>query len=346
MTNDLTYRRFPAEWEYCGAVLLSWPHAASDWSYMLDEVTQCYLHLCEALSQETTLVIVAPDIAIPKKALAHLDNRRILFCQISTNDTWARDFGPITVFDGDTPRLLDFMFNGWGLKFPAAYDNLITPKLHSAGLLRAPLENHRGFILEGGAIDSDGQGSLLTTSECLLSPNRNAQMSREDIEAHLCQTLGVNRVLWIDHGFLAGDDTDSHVDTLARFAPNDTILYVKSDDPADIHYDALKAMEHDIASMRTPDGSPYNLIGLPMPDAIYDEDGNRLPATYANFLVTPTAIFLPTYNQKLNDQMAEQILRIAFPDHRIYTVDCRALIKQHGSLHCVTMQLPPQILPI
>lgn len=339
----------PAEWEHSGAVLIAWPHSGTDWAYMLDDVTECYCNLVNAIIDSGSLpVIVAPDISIPKKHLAGIDSSRIIFCQVDTNDTWARDFGPITVTDGDNDRtrLLDFCFNGWGLKFAACLDNLINSKLSRASLFGAPLENHLGFVLEGGSIESDGRGTILTTSECLLSPNRNGDLDRTQIEQYLQSALGADRILWVDHGYLAGDDTDSHIDTLARLAPDDTILYVKCDNTADEHYTQLSLMEQDLMAMRTREGNPYNLIALPMPDPIYDEDGLRLPATYANFLITDNAILLPVYGQAANDRLAEQIMQIAFPDRRIITVDCRPLIRQHGSLHCVTMQLPKEILPI
>lgn len=348
ISPDLLHRRMPAEWEHSGAVLIAWPHEDTDWVYMLDDVTTCYCNLAHAIAGTgSTLVIVAPDIAVPKRHLSDIDTSRIIFCQVATNDTWARDFGPITVIDnGNKTKLIDFCFNGWGLKFAADRDNLITAKLSAASLFTAPRENHLGFVLEGGSIESDGRGTILTTSECLLSPNRNGDLSRSDIETYLHRSLGANRVLWVDHGYLAGDDTDSHIDTLARLAPHDTILYVKCDNPSDEHYNDLSLMEQDLKALRTADGLPYNLVALPMPDPIYDEDGQRLPATYANFLITDNAILLPTYGQQANDRLASQIMQIVFPDRKIVTVDCRALIRQHGSLHCVTMQLPKEILPL
>lgn len=348
ISPDPLHRRMPAEWEPSGAVLIAWPHEDTDWAYMLDDVTTCYCNLAHAIAGTgSTLVIVAPDITVPKRHLSDIDTSRIIFCQVATNDTWARDFGPITVIDnGNETKLIDFCFNGWGLKFAADRDNLITAKLSAASLFTAPRENHFGFVLEGGSIESDGRGTILTTSECLLSPNRNGDLSRSDIETYLHRSLGANRVLWVDHGYLAGDDTDSHIDTLARLAPHDTILYVKCDNPSDEHYNDLSLMEQDLKALRTADGLPYNLVALPMPDPIYDEDGQRLPATYANFLITDNAILLPTYGQQANDRLASQIMQIVFPDRKIVTVDCRALIRQHGSLHCVTMQLPKEILPL
>ncbi len=312
---------------------------------MLPEVTRVFIDIVDKITQEMTAVIVAPDTAIPRHHLSHLpehQRRRLLFCQVATNDTWARDFGPITCVDTTDGSLitLDFKFNGWGLKFPADRDNLITSKLFRAGLFPGRLENRLGIVLEGGSIESDGRGTVLTTSECLLSPNRNGNLSRDQIERYLCDALGAKRVLWLDHGYLAGDDTDSHIDTLARLCPDDLILYVKCNDESDEHFSALDAMERQLKSLRTLSGQPYNLLSLPLPDPIYDEDGERLPATYANFLITPRSILLPVYGQPANDRLAQMTLQAAFPDREIKTVDCRPLIRQHGSLHCVTMQIP------
>lgn len=346
-TNGNTHRRMPAEWEHSGAVLIAWPHADTDWAYMLDDVTRCYTDIARAvIAGGSTLVVVAPDIELPRKYLAGVGPDRIIFCQVMTNDTWARDFGPITVSDNGNIRLVDFCFNGWGLKFAACFDNLINSKLAAASLFSAPLENRLGFVLEGGSIESDGRGTILTTSECLLSPNRNGDLSRQEIERYLHDALGAQRVLWIDHGYLAGDDTDSHIDTLARLCPHDTILYVKCDNPDDEHYAQLSLMEKDLMALRTAEGLPYNLVALPLPDPVYDEEGQRLPATYANFLITDTQILLPVYNQPANDLLARQIMQIAFPEREIVPIDCSPLIRQHGSLHCVTMQLPKEILPI
>lgn len=346
MNNSEISRRLPAEWEPQGGVIVSWPHSGTDWAYMLDEVTRCFADIVTAIAQEQPVVVITPDRTIAESHLLDANQDNIIYAELPTNDTWARDFGPITVIDGDSPLLLDFGFNGWGLKFAADKDNLLTDGLVNMGVLRARCENCRGFILEGGSIESDGRGTLLTTSQCLLSPNRNPEMSRDRIEEYLKTKFGVRQVLWLDHGYLAGDDTDSHIDTLARLAPHDTIIYVGCNDSADEHYEELQAMKRQLMEMRALDGSPYNLIELPMPDAVYDEDGERLPATYANFLVMNKSVLLPVYGQPMNDELAAQMLKISFPEHEIKKIDCRALIKQHGSLHCVTMQIPNEILPI
>lgn len=344
MTNDVNCRRLPAEWEPHGGVILAWPHADTDWAPILEEVSDCFENIIRAVAEEEIAVVIAPDTSIPQSRLAGLDN--VLYVTLPTNDTWARDFGPITLIENGSHIMCDFRFNGWGLKFPADKDNLLTRGMTRAGVLQGIYRNRLGFVLEGGSIESDGQGTLLTTSQCLLSPNRNGEMSRDDIERYLTRQFGLKKVLWLDHGYLAGDDTDSHIDTLARLAPGDTILYVGCDDENDEHYTELASMKCQLMQMRTLGGNPFNLIQLPMPDAIYADEGQRLPATYANFLIMNRSILMPSYAQPLKDELAAKILKIAFPDHEIRMIDCRALIKQHGSLHCVTMQVPREILPI
>ncbi len=329
----------PAEWEKCDAVLIAWPHENTDWAAMLDDIETCYTNLVKAIAADHHVIVVAPDCAAAKWHLSDVDPSRLTFVDMPTNDTWTRDYGPLTIECDGRLRILDFAFNGWGLKFAADRDNLVTQRLHKQGILPQAYENRLGFVLEGGSVESDGRGTLLTTSRCLMSPNRNGDLSRDEIQSYLSETLGFDRFLWLDHGYLAGDDTDSHIDTLARIAPDNTILYVHCDDPEDEHFEQLDAMRRQLMTFVTRDGQPYNLVALPMPDAIMDEDGERLPATYANYLVTPKAVYMPTYGQPRKDLLAQQIIRIVFANHKIVPVDCRALIRQHGSLHCATMQL-------
>lgn len=339
-------QRLPAEWEPQGAVLLAWPHGGTDWADMLPEVQACYRRIAEAAAERAILIVIGPDTDDIARGLAHIDPKRMHIVRVDTNDTWTRDYGAITTIAPDgAPTLHDFCFNGWGLKFASCLDNMATRALIERQVLpRQAYANHLGFVLEGGSIDSDGAGTLLTTSACLLSPNRNGDLDRSAIEAKLCRTLGVRRVLWLDYGALAGDDTDSHVDTLARFAPGDTIVYTGCDDRADEHYDQLQAMAAQLREFRTADGKPYNLVELPLPDAIYDDEGQRLPATYANFLPLNGAILMPVYGQPRKDRLACDTMRVAFDGFDIIPIDCRALIRQHGSLHCATMQFPPQVI--
>ena len=342
--------RLPAEWERVGGVLMAWPHADTDWAYMIDDITKCYIRILEELTKQTTVLIIVPEISI--EILQNVMSSDIIPENLQwviepTNDTWTRDYGPIvTTSSPDDWQINDFKFNGWGLKFAADKDNLVVSRLANGSVLMGEYRNHLGFVLEGGGIESDGKGTIMTTTRCLMNPNRNGEFSKEQIEEKLKQFLGAERILWINHGALEGDDTDSHVDTLVRFAPNDTIVYVGCDDESDSHYDELKAMEMELSGFRTPEGKSYNLLKLPLPKAIYDEEGLRLPATYANFLVVNDNVFMPTYRQPENDAKAASVLAEAFPGRNIVSIDCTELIYQHGSLHCATMQLPFEVLPL
>lgn len=337
---ELRAPHLPAEWHLQSGIQLTWPHAGTDWAYMLEEVQECFVRIAREIAERELLLIATPNPkAVEEQIAATVNMTNVRFLKCETNDTWARDHGAITMIDNGTPSLLDFTFNGWGLKFASDLDNRITRQAVEAGALKGNYVNRLGFVLEGGSIESDGMGTLLTTSECLLSPNRNGQLNRVEIEEYLKSTFHLQQVLWLDHGYLAGDDTDSHIDTLARFCSTDTIAYVKCEDPNDEHYEALHAMEEQLKSFRTLAGEPYRLLALPMADKV-EEDNERLPATYANFLIMNEAILYPTYNQPANDRRAGEVLQQAFPNHQIVGIDCRALIRQHGSLHCVTMQYP------
>lgn len=339
---------FPSEWYPQSGVQLTWPHAGTDWRDMLPEVTTCYLRMAYEIASREPLLIVTPEPENVRQTISkHLpenvrNNIRLVECP--TNDTWARDHGFITMFTEDGPALLDFCFNGWGMKFAANEDNRINRRLADKGIFNGTYVNSLDFVFEGGSIESDGKGTLLTTSACLLSPNRNDNLTKDDIEQRLKQTFNARQVLWLDSGYLSGDDTDSHIDTLARLCPNDTITYVQCTDPKDEHYDALKKMEAQLETFRTLEGVPYHLVPLPLPDAIYDSDGLRLPATYANYLIINNAVLVPVYDQPANDEKALRNIRKIFPEHTIVGIDCRVLIRQHGSLHCCTMQFPATVL--
>lgn len=332
----------PPEWAPQDAVLVAWPHDGTDWAYMLDEVKDCYLNIAKAITADESLLIVTPDVETTRYELEQggVNLKMVKLYAILSNDTWARDFGPIAVIEDGKARYIDFKFNAWGMKFAADKDNLINSRLDLNEVFRCRLVNRNGFVLEGGSVESDGHGTILTTTGCLLSKNRNGQLSKIEIEQELMATLGARKVLWLDHGNLAGDDTDGHIDTIARFAPDNVILYVGTEDESDEHHTDLQLMEQQLKCMTDANGQRFNLIKLPMPDAVFDDDGNRLPATYANFLITNGSVLVPTYRQKANDELALKIIKIAFPNHRIVGIDCTTLIQQHGSLHCVTMQLP------
>ncbi len=305
---------------------------------MLDEVLPCFVQIATTVSIYEQVVIVCKNAEQTRALFGDVPTHNFRFVECDSNDTWSRDHGGIVIEENSQLVLLDFIFNGWGLKFAADKDNLITGKMVDAGVFNTGCR-HGGIVLEGGGIESDGLGTLLVTSECLLSPNRNPHLSKGEIEEILKKLFGLNRVLWLNHGYLAGDDTDSHIDTLARFCNADTIAYVKCDNPDDEHFESLLLMEKELQAFHTAAGKPYNLAALPWPDPCFDTDGNRLPATYANFLVINGAVLVPVYGVK-QDEAALELFKALFPGRTIHGINCRSLIEQHGSLHCVTMQFP------
>ncbi len=338
--------RFLAEWEPQSAVLIAWPHAGTDWAERLGEVEETYIALVAAITRfQDVLICVADDdieaYARARLSSARIDMTRVTFLPVEYDDTWLRDSGPITLIE-EGPRetggfhLLDFRFTGWGGKFEASRDDLLVQRLTEAGIFLNSSRQNIDFALEGGAIDTDGDGTLLSTWQCL--HERHPEASREELTRRLSGWLAQERVLWLDHGYLEGDDTDAHIDTLARFAAQDAIVFQACDDPADSHYTELGAMAAEIAALRTVDGKPYRLFPLPWAQPIVDEN-RRLAASYANFLIINGAVLMPAYGDPA-DAAAADVLRQAFPNREIVQVPCRPLIWQNGSLHCITMQLP------
>ena len=339
-------RRMPAEWEPQSGVLLTWPHKDTDWAPFLPEITAVYEEMAREIRKREDLLIVAPvGVQLPKSFTLHPSTFTLQSSIFTSNDTWARDHGFITVEEEGRLVLLDFCFNGWGEKFEAALDNQINRHLYEQGLLKGIYEDHLDFVLEGGSIESDGKGTVFTTTCCLMAPHRNQPLSQQQIEDRLKAYLGAERIVWLHHGSLIGDDTDGHIDTLVRICPDDTLLYIGGDEA---HPDLLE-MEKELQHLRTLDGRPYRLLKLPLPHPIYEENDsslftlhsslkNRLPATYANYLVINGAVLVPTYAQPDLDAEALRIIGLAFPDREIVGIDCRPVILQHGSLHCCTMQ--------
>ncbi|MDX1454152.1 MAG: agmatine deiminase family protein [Gammaproteobacteria bacterium] len=332
-----------AEWAPQWGVMLTWPHAGTDWSDMLTDIEAVYLDLASAIAARENLLLVVQDGAHRKHVASLLAARklpasRIHYVTAASNDTWARDHGPLTVADrSGALTLMNFVFNGWGNKWPADQDNAINDSI--AGAFNVGMHS-RDFVLEGGAVETDGLGTLLTTKRCLLAETRNPDLDQAGIEQVLAQELGLDRVLWLEHGHLEGDDTDAHIDTLARFASPDHIVFQGCEDPSDSHYQALADMASELAAFRQRNGDAYRLSALPLPKPQHDPDtGRRLPASYANFLIINGAVLLPGYADD-NDQRARDIMQAAFPDHDIVMIDCRAVIRGFGSLHCLTMQLP------
>jgi agmatine deiminase len=339
-------RRLPAEWEPQSAIQFTFPHANSDWAAVLDVVVPCVVEAIEIVSRYQKVLVVCEGVKSVQLLLKNANQENLILRELPSNDTWARDHGGITIFEKDEPVILDFVFNGWGLKFAADQDNLITRRLFEKGIFKTNKIQHGGIVLEGGGIESDGQGTLLTTTQCMLSPNRNPHLTQAEIETKLKELFGLKRVLWLEHGHLAGDDTDAHIDTLARFCNEHTIAYMQCNDPQDEHYESLQKMEQELQAFRQLNGAPYQLVPLPLPTAIYDpKDGHRLPATYANFLIINGAVLVPTYHVPEDAQALAQLTN-CFPDRTVIGIDCRTLILQHGSLHCITMQYPAGVVEL
>lgn len=329
-----------AEWEQQSCILMAFPHKHTDWydgcENALKEALSVFIRIAQAIAYGEAVFILCDDKI--RTASLFCSRRNLSFIEIESNDTWIRDYGYISVKENNELRLLDFTFDAWGGKFEASLDNAVNKILHQKGYMgTTPLESI-DFVLEGGAIESDGQGTILTTASCLCNPNRNTGLSKKEVEEKLKEYLGTKRILWLNHGYLAGDDTDGHIDTLARFVDRNTIMYLQCTDKDDEHYEALLAMEKELKSFRTLKNMPYKLIALPMTSAIYDTKGNRLPATYLNFLITNTALIYPTYKDT-QDIKVHKIFKSIFANKEIIPIDCLKLIEQGGSLHCSTMQV-------
>jgi agmatine deiminase len=338
----------PPEWAPQSGVMLTWPHAQSDWAAALDAVEAVYIAIAREISAHERVLIACHNedhkTAVERQlATAGTDMQRIALHVAASNDTWARDHGPITVSIDNGQRLLDFRFNGWGGKYAHALDNTITQRLHAADAFGPTPIQAIDLVLEGGSIEVDGEGTLLTTTRSLLAANRNPGLAQGELENRLRQWLGVERILWLQHGGIPGDDTDGHIDTLARFCDAHTIAYVTSEQPQDPWHAELKAMARELESFRSAAGEPYRLVPLPSPAPIHDSRGERLPATYANFAIINDAVLVPTYDDA-SDQEACARLASCFPGRKLVPVDARALIQQYGSVHCALMQLPAGVL--
>lgn len=326
--------------------MLTWPHKQTDWKPLLSQVEPVFVSICSHTSYREKVLIVVRDIDHQRhieKLLAEADVKRnnIVIGIAPSNDSWARDHGAITVVENNQPLLLDFQFNAWGGKYEFEFDNQINARLMQQDIFAAPMLAIN-LILEGGSIESDGAGTLLT-NHCLLTSTRNPGMNQSQIESALAAQLGITRFHWLSQGKLAGDDTDAHIDTLARFVSQNQIAYVQCNDEGDEHFQPLQLMEQELTALRTRDNQPYKLIPLPLPDAVFNDDNERLPATYANFLIINDAVLLPVYGQQ-KDAQAIAALQKCFPTREIIAINCLPLIYQFGSLHCVTMQFPNGVL--
>ncbi|HEV2623043.1 MAG TPA: agmatine deiminase family protein [Frateuria sp.] len=337
--------RLPAEWEPQDAVLIAWPHEGTDWAERLSEVETTYVALAAAVVRFQPLVVIVADERVRADAErglrgAGVDLERIRFAELPYDDTWLRDSGPITLVSAQGFQLTDFRFTGWGGKFGAEQDDALVAGLVATGVFGPAAHERVDWALEGGGIESDGGSTVLTTWRCL--HQRHPEQSREAMDAILRENLHARRVLWLDHGYLEGDDTDAHIDTLARFAPGNRIVFQACDDPADPHHEELARMAAELAALRTTEGEPYRLSPLPWAQPILDR-GRRLAASYANYLVVNGAVLVPAYGDAA-DADAARIIGAAYPGREVVQVPCRPLIWQNGSLHCITMQLPAGLL--
>ncbi len=326
---DTVIKRLPAEWERQEGVMVAYPHGKSDWTCCLDEIKKSYKEIIKAISLYEKCLVVCDDIKSVKNELRDIINNNIIFTQAKTNDTWIRDYGAIDVAIDDKIVSYDFIFNGWGDKFDAKLDNKLNYTLYKNGIFSNKLIK-QDLVLEGGSIDTNGDGVLLTTSKCLLNPNRNPTYSKKEIEKRLKGLFGIKKIIWLENGNLVGDDTDSHIDTLARFLDKNTIAYVKCYDKNDEHFKELDKMEKELQK------TDFKLIPLPLPHPIY-RNKERLPATYLNFLFINKALLLPVYNDKYDKKVID-IFENFYPKIDIIPIDSNTLIREHGSLHCSTMQ--------
>lgn len=328
--------RLLAEWEQQDAILLAWPHVHSDWQHQLAAIEKNYIEICQQIFPVAKIVIFCYDQA-HQQHIAGLfsDLTPIIFIECKTNDTWVRDYGPLFCQQGEQLIAHNFAFNAWGGKYAHDLDNAACQVLQKKMLLDYL---HHDFILEGGSIETDGAGTLLTTAQCLLDINRNANLNQQKIENYLTQQLGLHHFLWLTEGTLVGDDTDAHIDNLARFIDKHRICYVQCNDEKDPHYVSLQCMQRQLAGFTDQQGMPYELLPLPLPAPIYNQKNERLPASYLNFLIVNQLILFPIY-QVNTDNQAIELMQQYCPQYTVIPVDCLPLVQQYGSLHCGTIGL-------
>lgn len=310
------------EWESQELLMLSLPHAKSDWAPYLSQITKSYVNFANAVCKYQNLLLIAPDECY-FEPFKHIKNARFFKCP--TNDTWIRDYGAIDVLGENGAFSYDFGFNAWGGKFESGLDDNVNAALFNTSTLQGKLKRVP-FVLEGGSVEFNGRGVLLTTSKCLLNENR-AHSDKSAFELKLKELFNLERVIWLNNGEIIGDDTDSHIDTLARFVDENTIVYAACDDESDPHFLPLKAMRNEL------ENSGFNLAPLFLPRPV-EFQGRRLGATYCNFVFVNGALIMPTYGDKKADERAFGTLKELVKDRDIIGVDASVFIRQNGSLHC------------
>lgn len=329
----------PAEWSPHEATWLTWPHFEGTWPGKLEVIEPIYVEMVRALHTGEAVHINALD----EDRAAHIrellewegieGNVTVHVCP--TDNEWIRDYGALTLVNQAGQRLAtDWQFNNWGGKYPDFEHNNAVPAFMARqhGIERVAYD----VVMEGGSIDVNGHGWLLTTESCLLNPNRNPHLDKNDLERVLRDAFGVHEILWLGDG-IAGDDTDGHIDDLARFTDERTVAAVVEIDPADENYEPLQENLARLRAMR-PDGQPLRIVELPMPRPIFQE-GHRLPASYANFYIGNEMVLLPTFADAA-DELAQELLAAAFPTRRMVPIDCRDLVWGFGAFHCLTQQVP------
>jgi agmatine deiminase len=336
--------RMPAEWEPHEATWLSWPHKEASWPGKFEPVPAIFAELTKHLTASELVRINVADEDFAEQVRielhkANVDLSRVTFHFNPTNDAWCRDHGPVYVVrarNGQRERAInDWGYNAWGNKYPPYdLDDVVPTRI--AREFHEPLFTPT-IVMEGGSLDVNGRGTLLTTESCLLNPNRNPHLTKAQIEQYLRDYLGVTNILWLGDG-IVGDDTDGHIDDLTRFVSADTIVTVIEEDPADENYEPLQENYQRLQTMRDQDGQPFRLVTMPMPGALYFDD-QRLPASYANFYIANQSVLVPTYRHA-NDARALATLQTLFPTRPVVGLDCTDLVWGLGAIHCVTQQQP------
>lgn len=349
-SSDITHQtpksqgyRFPAEWEPHEATWLSWPHKEESWPGKIDAIYPKYCEFIKILSEDEFVRINVRDEEMRKFAMdcilqtgAHLENIEFYFNP--TNDAWCRDHGPAFLVnpEAEEPKIIvDWNFNAWGGKYPPFdLDDVVPTRIGKE--FDIPVF-HPGIIMEGGSVEFNGKGTILTSKSCLLNPNRNPQFNQEEIESYLKDFYGVDQILWVDEG-IVGDDTDGHIDDTIRFVNEDTVLTVVEKNPEDDNYEILQQNLKQLQEMKLLDGTPLNIIELPMPDPVIWED-QRLPASYANFYISNKHVIVPTYRCD-KDPIALDIIQKCFPERTVVGIDSTDIIWGLGSFHCLSQQEP------
>ncbi len=335
---------FPAEWHPHRATWLSWPHKEASWPGKLEAVYAPYCAFIREVSLGEQVCINVADHAMERLATAHLsaagvDLGNIRFFHHPTDDAWCRDHGPAFLINRDKhigKAIVDWGYNAWGNKYPPYEQDDVIPTLVGKAL-DLPVF-HPGIVMEGGSVDFNGQGAVLTTKACLLNENRNPQLTQEQLENYLREYYGISQVLWLGDG-IVGDDTDGHIDDITRFVNADTVVTVIEENRADENYGILQENLRMLKAMRMENGKPLNIVELPMPAPVV-YDGQRLPASYANFYIANAAVVVPTYRDDRNDQRALDILTGCFPDRKVVGIDSTDIIWGLGSWHCLSQQEP------